>query len=37
MVEFVAVSKPGGRADRLLERSRVVGADERWFCLDAAG
>lgn len=37
MVEFVAVSQLGGRADRLVEKSRFVRVGERWFCLDAAG
>lgn len=36
-VEFVAVSKLGGRADRLVERSRFVRVADRWFYLDAAG
>lgn len=36
-VEFVAVSKLGGRADRLVEKSRFVRVAGRWFYLDAAG
>jgi SEC-C motif-containing protein len=36
-VEFVAVSKLGGRAHRLHERSRFVREAGRWFYLDAVG
>jgi SEC-C motif domain protein len=36
-VEFVAVSKLGGRAHRLHETSRFVRESGRWFYLDAAG
>jgi SEC-C motif-containing protein len=36
-VEFVAVSKLGGRADRMVEKSRFVRVAGRWFYLDAAG
>jgi SEC-C motif-containing protein len=35
-VEFVAVSKLGGRAHRLHETSRFVREGGRWFYLDAA-
>jgi len=35
-VEFVAVSKLGGRAQRLHETSRFVREGGRWFYLDAA-
>jgi SEC-C motif domain protein len=34
-VEFVAVSKLGGRAHRLRETSRFVRAGGRWLYLDA--
>jgi SEC-C motif domain protein len=37
VVEFVAVSKLGGRAQRLHETSRFVREAGRWFYLDAAG
>jgi SEC-C motif domain protein len=36
-VEFVALSKLGGRAQRLHETSRFVREAGRWFYLDAAG
>jgi SEC-C motif-containing protein len=34
MVEFVAVSKENGRAQRLHERSRFVREGGRWFYVD---
>jgi SEC-C motif-containing protein len=36
VVEFVAISKLGGRAHRLHETSRFVREAGRWFYLDAA-
>jgi SEC-C motif domain protein len=37
IVEFVAISKLGGRAHRLHETSRFVREGGRWYYLDAAG